>query len=329
MWVLNYSDGGDIVVETYNMNEFGQVMKLIRKSLNLTQTDVRDRVGISENTMMKIEKGLVIPKFDTLELLSLAYKIDITAVFLKYRQDISLVNIMASADEAIQSNNPSKLLQCYHSYHEYIKSGMNRDLINASELNLLECFLKNAVRYFDQNLKDIQRREMSLEIRNVLEKNNPELKWHKLESITFNLWEIRLLNLLALLEGQLENYATSLQILESIYSKYNLYHDLIVTEQNVFLTTIFNLSYHYHLTDQHHKALKFADEGIRFTQFSGNIKVLHGLYYRKGIAQFLLHEENFMDALRYAVTLLEIVNNKEIADLYRKITKDNYEIDIP
>ena len=119
------------------MNEFGQVMKLIRKSLNQTQTDVRDRVGISENTMMKIEKGLVIPKFDTLELLSLAYKIDITAVFLKYRQDISLVNIMASADEAIQSNNPSKLLQCYHSYHEYIKSGMNRDLINASELNLL------------------------------------------------------------------------------------------------------------------------------------------------------------------------------------------------
>ena len=57
MWVLNYSDGGDIVVETYNMNEFGQVMKLIRKSLNQTQTDVRDRVGISENTMMKIEKG--------------------------------------------------------------------------------------------------------------------------------------------------------------------------------------------------------------------------------------------------------------------------------
>ena len=311
------------------MDEFGQVMKLIRKSLNLTQTEVRDRVGISENTMMKIEKGMVIPKYDTLELLSLAYKIDITAVFLKYRHDVSLVRIMDQTDEAIQNNHAVKLMECYNSFHEYIKTGENRDLINAADLDLLECFLNNAVRYFEPNLKDIHRREMTLEIRNMLEKNNPELRWYQLDSATFNLWEIRLLNLLALLEGNLENYASSVRILESVYGKYKHFQNLVVTEQKVFLTSVFNLSYHYHLTDQHAKALEFANEGIRFAQSAGNFKVLHGLYYRKGIAQFLLKQEDYMDSLRYAITLLEIVDKKDMADLYRRITKENYQIDIP
>lgn len=317
------------MIETYNMEEFGQVMKLIRKSLDLTQTDVRDRVGLSENTMMKLEKGMVIPKYDTLELLSLAYKIDITAVFQKYRHDISLVNIMDHADEAIQNNHPMRLMDSYTSFHEYLKTGRHRDLINAGDLDILECFLNNAVRYFEPNLKDIQRREMTKEIRNVLEKNNPDLKWHQLNSVTFNLWEIRLLNLLALLEGNLENYESSARILESVYEKFKNFQNLIVTEQKVFLTSVFNLSYHYHLTDQHPKALQIADEGIRFAQTAGNFNVLHGLYYRKGIAQFLLNQPGFMDSLRYAVTLLEIVDKKEMAQLYRRITKENYQIDIP
>ena len=317
------------MIETYNMEEFGQVMKQIRKSLKLTQTDVRDKVGISENTMMKMEKGMVIPKYDTLELFSLAYKIDVTAIFQKYRLDISLVNIMDHADEAIQNNHPNQLIDCYQSFHEYLKTGRHRDLINAGDLDILECFLNNAVRYFDPKLKDISRREMSREIRNVLEKNNPTLKWHQLESVTFNLWEIRLLNLLALLEGNLENYNTSVHILESVYEKFRNLQSLIVTEQKVFLTSVFNLSYHYHLTDQHARALRFAEDGIKFAQKAGNFNVLHGLYYRKGIAKFLLNQPDYLDSLRSAVTLLEIVDKKDMASLYRKITKDRYQIDIP
>ena len=63
------------------MEDFGEEIKNIRRSLKMTQRSVRERVGISENTLMKIEKGLVIPKYETLELLSLAFKLDLTAIF--------------------------------------------------------------------------------------------------------------------------------------------------------------------------------------------------------------------------------------------------------
>ena len=43
------------MIENYNMEDFGEEIKNIRRSLKMTQRSVRERVGISENTLMKIE----------------------------------------------------------------------------------------------------------------------------------------------------------------------------------------------------------------------------------------------------------------------------------
>lgn len=316
------------MIESYNMQDFGEVVRSIRRSLKMTQQDVRDRVGISENTLMKLEKGMVIPKYETLELLSLAYKIDVTAIFQKYRYDSSLETILLKIDEAIISNRPGDLETCYDLYQAYLGTGHHRDLINASDLDLLECFLTNAIKFYRHNYKDFQIQEMIESIRQTLQKINPDLKWHHLRNSSFNMWEIRLLILLALLEGNLEHYDQSISILESIYDRYKSLGKKVVREKKVFLIALFNLSYHYHMTDQSEKALEIASQGITYAQENSDFTLLHGLYYRKGIAQLLLGREEYMTSLKYAVTILEIMDRRDLAELYRSVTLKNYDVRI-
>lgn len=317
------------MIGSYNTEEYGRIVRNIRTALRLTQTEVRQIVGISENTLMKLERGQVIPKFETLELLSLAYKVDLNAIFQAFRQDSSLSSILSQADDAIFNNRPGDLLRCSSQLDEYMETGQHKDLINAGDLEIVQCFLKSAERYFNPQLKDYQRRELIEEIRSVMLKSNPDLKWHKLGQITFNLWEIRLLNILAFLEGQLSHNDIAIGILEAILANYKELSEVIVTERKVLLNSIFNLAYQYHVSDQHDKALETADRGIVYAQKLNDIHLLHGLFYRKGIAQHLLGLPGPEKTLLHAVVLLEIQGKQKMADLYRTITHDTYGIEIP
>ncbi|WP_132995926.1 helix-turn-helix domain-containing protein [Sporanaerobacter acetigenes] len=71
----------------FNLISFGEALRNIRGELALTLDDVSELSGINSETIRRIELGKVIPKFETLELLSLAYKQDLNAMFLKYRID--------------------------------------------------------------------------------------------------------------------------------------------------------------------------------------------------------------------------------------------------
>lgn len=314
------------MIESYNMEDFGEEIKNIRKSLRMTQRNIRERVGISENTLMKIEKGLVIPKYETLELLSLAYKLDITAIFHKYRYDRSLETILGKIDEAIVNNQPDILEECYELYLEYVKN--NTSTINAPDWELLDCFLINAIKYYRHDLKDFQSREMIQNIRETIQRLNPDLRWAHLNKAILNMWEIRLLILLALLEASLDHYDISIQILESIYDRFLKLRYRVVREQKVFLIALFNLSYHYHVTDQDKKALDIATQGIEYGLEVSYYNLLHGLYYRQGIARYNLGMDNYMEPLRYAVTMLEIMGRRKLAQVYRSVTLKSYGIDI-
>ena len=54
----------------YKLDQFGEKLRSIREKSNLTQKEVRDYTGISDESIRRIEKGRVIPKYETLEILS-------------------------------------------------------------------------------------------------------------------------------------------------------------------------------------------------------------------------------------------------------------------
>lgn len=72
----------------YNLKEFGQSIKAIRRKLNLNREDVAQLVYISIDGLRRIEHGLVIPKIETLDRLSFAYGIDIMKLFMDFRDTL-------------------------------------------------------------------------------------------------------------------------------------------------------------------------------------------------------------------------------------------------
>jgi len=71
----------------YNLSSFGSKVKQIRKKLSLTQSDVSKSTHISENTLCRIELGQVLPKHDTLDLLSAVLHTDLNTLLLEHRID--------------------------------------------------------------------------------------------------------------------------------------------------------------------------------------------------------------------------------------------------
>ncbi|MBN2794593.1 MAG: helix-turn-helix transcriptional regulator [Clostridia bacterium] len=69
----------------YDLKSFGKKLVEIREKNQLTQKDVKDKVGVNEDTLRKVENGLVLPRIDTIDRLSIIYKQDIYLLFSSYR----------------------------------------------------------------------------------------------------------------------------------------------------------------------------------------------------------------------------------------------------
>ena len=85
---------------TYNLEYFGKELKKIRTRLGFSQAYVQEIVGVSIDTIRKIESGRVVPRYDTLELLSVAYKEDLL--------------------DLLKNSRSNKFLMEYHDELDYI-----------------------------------------------------------------------------------------------------------------------------------------------------------------------------------------------------------------
>src|SRR5690606_24917653 len=92
---------------SYNLEGFGQELRRIRKNLGFSQAEVQQKVGVSVDTIRKIESGRVIPRYDTLELLSVAYKQDLL--------------------ELLKNSRSNKFLMEYHDDLDYVIARYDKD----------------------------------------------------------------------------------------------------------------------------------------------------------------------------------------------------------
>ena len=62
---------------SYDLSNFGIELRSIRQKNGYTQNYVKELTGVNEDTLRRIENGTVIPKYETLEILSSLYKTDL------------------------------------------------------------------------------------------------------------------------------------------------------------------------------------------------------------------------------------------------------------
>lgn len=305
-----------------NSKQFGTELKRIRKNLSYSQPYVSKTAKISVDGLRKIEHGYVTPRFETLIKLSELYKTNLLETLMNYSRVPNLVDAYNDFQFHIDTENAQKINALAKSVEKSLQKNIENGIILIEEVKQFILFCEASELYI-KNTKDSLALSKSIIIK-ALELTIDNFNVSLIEQYKYNYFEIRLLNLLSLTEQRLNNHKFSISILKTLINKTGDEIKTIHSIKNMNLL-YFNLAYSYYEIGNHKECIKYADRGIEFSIEHSRFNEMHLLYYRKGISEYYLGIDSYMNSLIKSVTLLEIMKNP-LADTYRKITKDKYGI---
>ena len=303
---------------TYDLVEFSKRLKQIRKSLGYTQEDVVIGTGLSVETLRKLEKGTSIPKYDTIERLSLFFKIDLHEVMHQYKNSSELFKYYARIDEYIYKSERELLEDLIKSFDAF-SSKKEHKLIDHRVLSQLN-FLFKGLQMVDiesTNPSDLEPAcEMFISALQVCIPNYDINHW---KDFKYSSVELRILFALASVYGTMRFCELSNEILTYILSALdgtsmaNHMNKLLIIKAYVIL------SYNYHRLSDDQNALKYADEGIKFCNMHGLMSNMSALLSRKGIAMYHLKQEHYYKYLDASECLLFIQGADKLAASYKTV----------
>lgn len=299
----------------YELAEFSIKVKQLRTDLGFSREVVSRLTGINVDTIRKIEKGVNIPRFETLEILSYLYKTDLIMLLNNYKSNTTVTFYFESIYNFIIRNDIPALLKLHADFNVWLESSNKSLLVNQTELIQLEKFFNALYLRFSDNNYSIE--HIIAELITSMKISIPQFNLTNWKFIKYNILELRILYCIASLLLQNKNYELSKNILISLLDKVDItsLSKLNATFSLVKLYTL--ISYNHHMLDEHHDALKIAELGILLCQKNNIMENLPLLLARKGVAMFNLRMDNCELYMNQAVTLLEIQGNFELANQYK------------
>jgi len=309
--------------EAFDTTAFGKYMKSVRKSLNLTQIDVVNMCNVNVETLRRLEKGQVIPKYDTLEYLSDAYKMDVMSLFSFFRSSEALYNFYNYIDEIIIDYDLDKLASLENEYNEILNDVKLDEIINKVQLDQMSLIIRGIKEFYEEKYM-----ECLDTFKETMKLSNVQFEIDKYDQFKYTVLDYRILLLIALGLSEVEELEHANQILELILKKFTSTERVKDNDKKLLIKVYSNLSYNCHCIDDFTKALNFADKGIKYCNKNYTTYGLFLLYYRRGVAKFLLRKRNYKKDFEYCIMLLEMQKNKKLIEVYKQITKEKYNIDL-
>lgn len=309
----------------YNLTAFGEKLKSIRKLMGYTQQDVSRISGINRDTLRRIEQGEGIPRYDTLELLSSVYKVDLLDQLKHFRSSNRLYHYYQRLDRLISNFDIEILNKLTQDYNEFMKN-QEDVLLDPHIYEQFQLLLKGISAYYSSDsLRQLQSLDDLIQ---SMRYSIPNFNVYEFSKYKYNLFEMRILLLIGLSYNHHCNYSQCNSIikflLESQLKEEYPDQDTILLTIKIYL----NLSYNYFNLDDYKKSLEYANIGIEYCNRHNNMFMLYLFYSRKGIAEFRLGMPNYEDSLRKSIHILEIQNKKDLAKTYRQIMVERYDIDL-
>ncbi|PHS35030.1 MAG: hypothetical protein COA82_05700 [Alkaliphilus sp.] len=306
----------------FNLCGFGNHLKQIRKSFGYTQEDVRRLSGINPDTLRNIENGKVIPRFDTLEYLSLIYKKDLLNDLRHYRNSNTYLQYYSRLSNLILNYNLDTLRNLKNDWDEFVESQKTEDtLLNASMKEQFALVLEGITLYNSEKSKASLRCFVD-----AVKMTNSFFDLDKFTSLKYSYFELRILLLISLSLAKKNNFQKSNNILSECLNQSNFDFEATFNEKLLITLIYFNLSYNSHKLNFYDKSLSYAKLGIEHSNKNHISYSLAPLLYRKGIAEYLLCLDNYKDTLNFSISLLLITDRKKLAALYAKKALDVYGI---
>ena len=314
--------------DTYDLKDYSLTLKRIRISCGYTQKDVRELVGIHEDGLRKIENGAVIPKYETLQLLSKAYKVDLIELLSHMKSDQNLVAYIQKINEVIISNDVEEFETVYQETYDFLdKNKKVFQLFNSDEPLKLHLYLQAISEYFKLTKEGFSDAEACLLEALSLSLKEP-FAIENMPNYPLNYFDISLLVLFGVIKMELSDTQNSTIVLNVCLERLDTFNIKSVTNDRMKLKLMSNLAYNHHIEDNSKKVIEVTSKAIDFATSNHILYSLPQLFYRKGIAEYQLGIGHYMDTLKKAIALLEVYGMEELKQKFIEATYDLYGLKI-
>lgn len=299
----------------YNLDSFGKKIKEIRKSLNLTQKKISESTYIDVVTIRRIEKGKVIPKFDTLEILSPIFKEDLIALLLEYRFDN--YSVFYEIKNRIESKLDSGEFYTLHSEFKELNNLLSstKNMYYKNLITQLILLTESIILYNDNPKNNIVLNKLV----EAIKITTPTFNLDDYDSFVYSSMEIRILMNMAFVLNKLNHKQKYIEIMEFCINA-------VDTDDEIYPKLCYNLAGAYTRNKDFEKALKFSIMGIKSCQETRNLNGLSLLYYGKGIAEYKLNKEEYIESLKTSIYLCKAFGQDKLKNTIMNNCKEVFGI---
>lgn len=286
---------------SFNLISFGKQLRIIRTKIGLTLRDVSILTSINSETIRRIESGKVIPKFETLELLSIIYKQDLSSLFLKYRiDDFSSFHVIKNSLESkIDSdqyfNLEVELLRLKslvtHTHNALLKNHINQFIL-----------LISAVILYKNNNDYLKAFDTLIEALHI---STPKFTLENYKAFVYSPMEVRILMNIAFVLNKLDKKSQYEEIMRFCITA-------VEPDDKLYPKLCHNLAGVYRRNKNYKKAVEVSQQGILSAQKNKNYDGLHLLYYGKGLASFHLGDSEYKSCFNTSIILCDALGNSEL-----------------
>ncbi|MDA3845353.1 MAG: helix-turn-helix transcriptional regulator [Vallitaleaceae bacterium] len=308
---------------SYDMKAFGHELKELRSKCNLSQKTVSLMSKVSEDTLRRIENGYVVPRYDTIVILSALYRTNLLDMLNRLGINSTLFNYYEIMDTAMISNDLELLADSYNDLATLLSSNMSsQNLVYYDELKQILVFFE-LIQYFYEDPGKYTDKIMN-SILAIFQERYPEYTIQNYAAYHYSFVELRLLLLFCL-----------------VYSNYDIKHcneiclfmyDLLNSDTpdhhtyKILIKIIYKISYNYYTMEDDEMCIKYADIGITMANANNSSYLLADLLIRKGIALNYLHHPDAYKYIKYSIDLLAMTGQVSKSEEYKKITENVHHI---
>ncbi|AAM25503.1 hypothetical protein TTE2364 [Caldanaerobacter subterraneus subsp. tengcongensis MB4] len=258
------------------------------------------------------------PKQETLDLMSVIFKRDLNELLLKYRlKDYSsFYKIKTSIEDKLEGGEFEDLKKDVEELKKIIDEGK----MSLYYIRLLKQLLLLVESVIEKTVNNDYEKALEKLIE-AMKLTIPDFSLSNYTRFVYSSMEVRILMNIALIVREKES-EKSIEML--LFCLEALEPDNVEERVRVY----YNLSYAYYLASIYDKALYYAEQGIKTCAENKTLNGLALLYFRKGIAEFKLNRENYMDSLLKAVNLSKICGHEKLKKMVIESCKKIYNIDL-
>lgn len=287
------------MINIYNIKNFADKLRDLRLENNLTQEEVAALALISKKTLSRIENGTVIPKIETLELLSDVYKADLIKLYLESRYiNFELFSsILANIDILIEKRL----------FDELIREKINlENLEKHVEAGFFKVRIDQYILFIDSILaiEEDDTSRAKLLITQALKLTKENFDPINYRNFSYSTLELRLLMILGKVYYLEDNYESYREILYFCFSS-------VDPKDKFFISTCINLGNVYKRNANYEKALEVFNLGLEAALKNNYLGELDLVYFAKGSCEYKLGLLTYKDSFSKSLDFCTITNKEE------------------